>query len=79
MIGKARGAGLVFDDAAVKAHPLEPDPCAALHNSKTGFYRLTAGIDRAIGWTIKNPDASDDRQARRPDAIGARQRASALG
>src|SRR3989344_157293 len=59
VIDKARGVGLAFDSAAMKAHPLESDPCAKLHNSKTGLYRLTAGIDRAIGWTIKNPDASD--------------------
>lgn len=66
MVGKARGAGLVFDDAAVKAHALAPDSRAMLHNSKTGFYRLTAGLDRAIGWASKNPDASD-ATARRDD------------
>ena len=59
MIGKAKSTGLAFDNSAMQAHPLEPDPCAELHNSKTGLYRLTAGVDRAIGWTIKNPDASD--------------------
>ena len=49
MIGKARAAGLAFDAAAIEAYPLKPDPVGKLHNSKTGLYRLTAGIDRAIG------------------------------
>jgi uncharacterized protein (DUF2235 family) len=49
MIGKARAAGLAFDAAAIEAYPLKPDPLGTLHNSKTGLYRLTAGIDRAIG------------------------------
>lgn len=49
MIGKARAAGLAFDAAATAAYPLKPDPLGELHNSKTGVYRLTAGIDRAIG------------------------------
>ena len=60
MIGKAQVAGLKFDSASMQAHALAPDPRAVLHNSKTGPYRLTAGSDRAIGWTIKKPDASDD-------------------
>ena len=49
MIGKARAAGLAFDAAAIEAYPLKPDPLGELHNSKTGLYRLTAGIDREIG------------------------------
>ena len=32
-----------------EAYPLKPDPVGKLHNSKIGLYRLTAGIDRAIG------------------------------
>jgi len=59
MVSKARGAGLVFDNAVVQAHPLQPNPRTALHNSKTGLYRLTAGVDRAIGWASKKLDASD--------------------
>ncbi|HEV8243083.1 MAG TPA: DUF2235 domain-containing protein, partial [Nitrospirales bacterium] len=55
MVGKARGAGLIFDDAAIKAHPLHPNPLAELHNSKTGLYRVTAGIDRGIGFSTENP------------------------
>jgi len=49
MIGRARAAGLAFDAAALAAYPLKPDPHGMLHNSKTGLYRLTAGIDRVIG------------------------------
>ncbi|MGQ0543936.1 MAG: DUF2235 domain-containing protein [Betaproteobacteria bacterium] len=49
MIGRARAAGLAFDAAALAAYPLRPDPLGQLHDSKTGLYRLTAGIDRRIG------------------------------
>ena len=59
MIGKAKGAGLAFDSAAMQAHALAPDPRALLHNSKTGLYRLTLGSDRAIGLAVKAPDAPD--------------------
>jgi len=49
MIGRARVAGLAFDAAALEAYPLRPDPLGPLHDSKTGLYRLSAGIERAIG------------------------------
>jgi uncharacterized protein (DUF2235 family) len=49
MIGKASAAGLAFDAEALAAYPLKPDPLAAIHDSKTGLYRLTRGIDRRIG------------------------------
>jgi len=49
MIGKARGAGLVFDDATMAAHPIHPDPLAKITDSKTGLYNMTPGIDRQIG------------------------------
>ena len=49
MIARARAAGLAFDPAPLAAYPLKPDPLAEIHNSKTGLYRFTAGIDRAIG------------------------------
>lgn len=57
MIAKATVTGLVFDEAAMQTHPLHPDARAALHDSKTGLYRLTKGIDRPIGLASKNPDA----------------------
>jgi uncharacterized protein (DUF2235 family) len=49
MIDRARETGLAFDAAVAAAHPLKPDPLGKLHNSKTGLYFLTAGIDREIG------------------------------
>jgi hypothetical protein len=54
MIAKARGAGLAFDDTAITALPLRPDPKGELHDSKTGLYNLTPGIERPIGVT-KDP------------------------
>lgn len=59
MIGKARGAGLIFDQTAIDAHPLHPNPVGELHNSKTGLYRLTPGIDRPIGLTAKSDDKAE--------------------
>jgi uncharacterized protein (DUF2235 family) len=49
MISKAQGAGLAFDAPAIASHPLHPDPLGVMHDSKTGVYRLSAGIDRRIG------------------------------
>ena len=49
MIGKARSAGLAFDSQAMAAYPLHGNPLGKLHDSKTGLYRLTPGIDRVIG------------------------------
>lgn len=49
MLDKARDAGLGLDAAAMGALPLRADPRGTLHNSKTGPYRLTRGIDRVIG------------------------------
>ena len=57
MMGKARGAGLVFDGTAIRAHALHPDPVGRLHTSKTGLYLLTPGIDRVIGQS-REPEGS---------------------
>lgn len=67
MIEKAEHAGLVFDRAVMKAHPLHPDPTLKQHNSKTGLYALTPGADRVIGRTAKTskslpPGTEDLRQ-----------------
>lgn len=51
MIEKARGAGLVFDEGVLQTHVIHPDPLAKLHNSKTGIYWPTPGLDRVIGKT----------------------------
>lgn len=60
MIGKARESGLLFDETAIEAHKTNPDPTSELHNSKTGLYRLTTGIDRPIGLVARTSDASDE-------------------
>jgi uncharacterized protein (DUF2235 family) len=50
MLGKARDAGLGLDAGVMAALPLKPDPTRGpLHDSKTGMYNLTRGIDRPIG------------------------------
>src|SRR6266446_4976907 len=49
MLEKARSAGLAFDSQAMAAYPLHGNPLGKLHDSKTGLYRLTPGIDRVIG------------------------------
>ena len=48
MMNRARDAGLELDAEAMAAHPLSPDPAGVIHHSKTGFYKFTRGIDRAI-------------------------------
>jgi uncharacterized protein (DUF2235 family) len=57
MIGKARDAGLAFDQAVMDGYPLHPDPLGTLHNSKKGLYSVTPGIDRPIGVAAKDPEA----------------------
>jgi uncharacterized protein (DUF2235 family) len=42
-------AGLAFDERVLKARPLMGKATGVAHNSKTGLYRLTKGIDRPIG------------------------------
>ena len=64
MIEKAQGPGLKFDNDALQAYTLHPDPRAMLHNSKTGLYRLTPGSDRPIGLAAKAPGAADDAPSR---------------
>ncbi len=56
MIEKARGAGLVFDEGVIQTHVIHPDPLAKLHNSKTGIYWPTPGINRDIGKAAKQAD-----------------------
>jgi uncharacterized protein (DUF2235 family) len=66
MLDMARGAGLALDRQAMNAYPLDLDPLGELHNSKTGAYRLTPGIDRLIG--LEAPDPKEpDNPTRRPD------------
>ena len=42
---------MVFDEGVIQAQVIHPDPLAKLHNSKTGVYWLTPGIDRVIRQT----------------------------
>lgn len=62
MIDQASAAGLAVDEHAVAAHPLGPNPLAPLHQSKTGLYRLTQGIDREIGRSTRHVRGEDERE-----------------
>lgn len=48
MMEKASACGLEFNSEIVTTK-LRPDPLGYLHNSMTGFYRLTRGYTRSIG------------------------------
>lgn len=49
MLQAASSCGLALDAAIAQARPLRPDPLGPLHDSKTGLYLLTPGLDREIG------------------------------
>ncbi len=49
MMEKAAAAGLQLDDDTLKSNPLELDPMAKIHDSKTGLYNLVPEYDREIG------------------------------
>jgi uncharacterized protein (DUF2235 family) len=59
MLDRARAAGLELDPTAIHAYPLTLEPPAPLHDSKTGLYALTPGIDRPIGLTAGDPRTPD--------------------
>lgn len=59
LLDRARNAGLALDPTVIGSHPLRPNAQGRLHNSKTGLYRLTPGIDRPIGLTAKSPGAPE--------------------
>jgi uncharacterized protein (DUF2235 family) len=63
MLGKAEQAGLTLDPDAVAAYPIAPDHRADVHVSKNGLYRLTKGIDRALGLTATEPRQPDPTQS----------------
>jgi uncharacterized protein (DUF2235 family) len=72
MIEKAREAGLEFDDAAARAFPLSPNALGTLHNSKTGLYSVTRGIDRPIGiasGSRGDQPANDPTQSLHPSVL----------
>jgi uncharacterized protein (DUF2235 family) len=49
MIDNAAAAGLQFDANVLTSRPLAGKATGTLHNSKTGLYRFTKGIDRPLG------------------------------
>lgn len=66
MMQKAGSVGLAFDMPACEANPTCGSAEGMLHNSKTGLYRLTKGIDRIIGMTkatVKTPPREDPTQS----------------
>lgn len=61
---KAADAGLAIDHEADVAFPPRADHRATLHNSKTGLYRLTPGIDRVIGLAAEAKTQPDEKSTR---------------
>jgi hypothetical protein len=59
MIERALGAGLSFDDTAIKAHPTHPRSDGVLHDSRTKFYRLTRRIHRKIGIMVEHSGGTE--------------------
>jgi len=60
MLGKAEASGLKLDPTARTVHTLAPEPTAMLHNSKTGLYSFTFGVDRPIGLEAKKAEDAAD-------------------
>ena len=72
MIGKARDAGLAFDQEVIDANPLAPDPLAKVHNSKARFYKLAPNFNRTIGTSRKDdksPARDDPTQSLHPSVL----------
>jgi Uncharacterized alpha/beta hydrolase domain (DUF2235) len=65
MIEKAGDAGLHFDQKVIEVRKTYPDPRGKLHNSKTGWYRLTPGSDRHIGLPVEHEGGTDEKKAER--------------
>jgi uncharacterized protein (DUF2235 family) len=76
MIGKAKTAGLIFDEKAEAANPLDPNPAGKIYRSKKGFYAITKGYDRPIGVSEKRVkkqeikvEGEDPTQSIHPSAL----------
>ena len=69
MIDGARSAGLAFDAEVMGDYPLKPDVSEAIHDSMTGLYRLTPGIERAIGFGSGENPEPDPTQSVHPTVI----------
>lgn len=63
MIAKASSAGLAFDQDVLATNPLDLQPLAEIHDSKTGFYNLAPSYDRVMGLAT-----IDKVQTQTPDA-----------
>lgn len=59
LLHKANEAGLALDAEALAAYPMQPDPNAALHDSRTMIFRLLPDHERQIG-RMKDPDTSQE-------------------
>jgi uncharacterized protein (DUF2235 family) len=63
MIEKAGSADLHFDKKVMEARKTKPDARGELHNSKTGWYRVTPGNDRHIGLPVQHKGGTDEKKA----------------
>ena len=72
MIGKARDAGLTFDQEVIDANPLDPNPAGTIHNSKARFYKLAPDFNRTLGTSKKTdevPEHADPTQSLHPSVL----------
>jgi uncharacterized protein (DUF2235 family) len=72
MIGKARDAGLTFDQEVITANPLDPSPAGKIHDSKARFYNLAPDFNRTIGTSKKTPETpehADPTQSLHPSVL----------
>lgn len=56
----AVGCGLRMDAEVDTAYAPEPDPLGPLHNSKVGLYRITKGVERAVGTMVAKDNTPRD-------------------
>lgn len=68
MMEKAEAAGLSFDLDAPSIFPAPAGDEPMPHNSKTGWYRVTPGIDRTIG-IDRSTGAADSTQLLHPSVL----------
>lgn len=64
MRDKAIDAGLVIDQKTDAEFAPQPNHLGELHNSKTGLYRLTPGIDRMIGMAAEAQAQPNERSTK---------------
>ena len=59
MVESAKRAGLAFDDAQLLTRT-HPNALGALHESRTGPYKLIPAHHRPIGKSVQRPETPDD-------------------